>query len=154
MAKLSGGPALAVVGGSVQYYVVGSNNRLYENTGSPGAYSQIGSYACVGAPAVSVAGTSVYLACNSLRTHAVLYARNSNGGQPTGWPASATSLGGVIQGAPAIVARDATLYAGAVAVFAVGTNGYLYKRNVIQNGGWTLQGGPGLRGVGATHLPT
>lgn len=154
---ISGGPALAVVNGAVQYYVVGTGNRVYENAaGTFNGYSQVGTMLCVDTPAVSVAPTTptatVFLGCHGRLADDALYAANANAGAPGSW-GSAASLGGLIQRVPAIVAGTDTNGAAVLHFYAMGSNDRLYQRQVLPAGPpWTLVGGVLRRGVGAAQL--
>jgi streptogramin lyase len=124
---LTAGPAVAAVGGTPTYVVVGTGNQIYQRTLSTG-YSAIANWRCNGHPAVAASGTTTYFACHGTDS-ALWYATNPG----SGW-GPAQSLSGVLIDGPGIAATSS----GPI-FFAEGTDNALYHRGLT--GGWTRDGG-------------
>jgi hypothetical protein len=136
---LSAAPAVAPVGGTLTFFVRGTNGRIYSRTQASGF--KLMPWACIGAPAAAVeaASSDTIFACQG-GNHA-LYV-SANGG--AGWTAM-TSLGGVLVGGPGIAATSR-----ASELLVEGTNGVVYERTPLT--GWANLGGAVVGGVGAAAL--
>lgn len=136
---LTAGPAIAPVGGTLTFFVLGTTGHIYTRTLATGFAEQ--PWACDGAPAAALqAATGVtYFACQG--TNQALWESSSSG---SGWT-GAVSLGGALIGAPAIAATSQQ-----VEFFVEGTTGAVYERTLTT--GFTSIGGAVTGGAGATAL--
>jgi large repetitive protein len=134
---LSAGPAVAAVGGTLTFFVLGTNGVIYTSTGT--GFSET-SWDCIGAPAAATqAATGVTTFACQGGDHALWTATNDG----SGWT-GASSLGGQLTGGPGIAATSQQ-----VEFYAEGTNGAVWE-NV--SGGWSSLGGTVTGGTGATAL--
>ena len=137
---LSAGPAAAPVGGTMTFFVLGTNGRVYTRTLISPGYSAT-SWLCIGSPAAAQGASGETLFACQGGNHALYVA--TNGG--AGW-SSAVSLGGSLTGGPAVAAtsRASELLAENASNHAV------YERTPLT--GWTGLGGSVVGGVGAAAL--
>ena len=134
---LSAGPAAAPVGGTMTFFVRGTNGQIFTRTLNAGY--QPTPWRCNSGPAASVRtdNSTTYFACQGT-DRALWYASNTG----TGWTA-AQSLGGTLIGSPAIAA-DST----ETAILAEGTNKVVFQYTLLgATPGWTSLGG-GVGGPG------
>ena len=137
---LSAGPAAAPVGGTMTFFVLGTNGRVYTRTLISPGYSAT-SWLCIGSPAAAQGASGETLFACQGGNHALYVA--TNGG--AGW-SSAVSLGGSLTGGPAVAAtsRVPELLAENASNHAV------YERSPVT--GWVGLGGSVVGGVGAAAL--
>ena len=135
---LSAGPAVAPVGGTMTFFALGTNGRIYIRTLSAGFSAT--PWLCTGSPAAAEAASSdTIFACQD-GNHTLSVA--TNGG--TGW-SSAVSLGGSLIGGPAVAATSRV-----TELVAEGSNHAVWERTRLT--GWTSLGGTVVGGVGAAAL--
>ena len=134
---LTAGPAIAYVSGSLTYFVVGSDNHIYDRTLTSGYVGE--RWICLGHPAAASWGSTSYFACDGT-DHSLYYATNSG----LGW-SSMQSLGGIITDGVGIAATPS----GPV-FFAQGSDGGIWHRGSA--GVWTPDGGKVMFGVAASAL--
>ena len=136
---LTAGPAVAPVGGTLTFFVRGTNGHIYLRTLASGW--RVMPWSCIGAPAAAAeaASSDTIFACqggNHMLYEAV------NGG--TGW-SSAVSLGGSLIGGPAVAALSR-----APEFLAEGPHQAVWERTLVA--GWTSLGLAVVGGVGAVAL--
>lgn len=136
---LSASPAAAPVGGTMTFFVRGTNGEIFTRTLSSG-YSPM-PWFCIGAPAASTAqfGTITYMACRG--TDNALWETANNG---SGWP-TPVDFGGVLSAGPAIAANGDEPY-----MVAEGTDHSVWERT--NQFDWSGIGGAVVGGVGAVNL--
>jgi len=138
---LSAGPAAAPVGGTMTFFVRGTNGRIYLRAAS--GYVEM-PWSCIGAPAAAtapaVAGSGTTFACQG-GDHA-LWVDDTGG---AGW-GRAGSLGGSLIGGPAVASGSQVTQ-----FLAEGTDHAVWERTAIT--GWARLGGVVVvGGVGAAAL--
>jgi hypothetical protein len=134
------GPAVSVVNGTLTYFVLGTDGRVWWRTLSQG-WAPLSGVTCSGHPAASTAGTSSYLVCDG-GTSGVWYTKNTG----SGW-SSWKSLSGSFTDGPGVVASSS----GAVIVAEGGSN-VVYQNQLSSSGtasGWQSTGGTALHGAAA-----
>jgi len=138
---LTDGPAAAPVGGTMTYFVRGTNGQIFTRTNTTGYTAR--SLSCIGRPAAAVepASNDTVLACQGV-THAVIAA--ANGG--AGWT-PATSFGGSIIGGPAVAAATHVTY-----LLGEGTTKAAYRRSIASGSAWVSLGGGIVGGIAAVGL--
>jgi hypothetical protein len=102
----SQGPAVAMINGSPNYYVVGSSNpdgNLYFTTGNGQWYQRTG-WSCTGHVGVASRGSKVILVCHGLGNDYVWYATSGDGGASWIPVSQITVLGTVLDGVGAAMA--------------------------------------------------
>lgn len=136
---LSAGPAVAPVGGTLTFFVRGTNGQVFANTGS--GYTAT-PWVCIGAPAAATqAATGIATFGCQGGDHSLWTATNSG----SGWTA-AVSEGGQLVGGPGIAAASQ-----GVAFFVEGTDGTVWQWTA--SSGWASLGGGIVGGIGAAILP-
>ena len=137
---LSAEPAVAPVGGTLTFFVLGTNGEIFTRTVAAGYQGT--PFNCLSGPAASsVAGNgTTWFACQG-PNRGLWYASDSG----SGWT-PVQSPGGTLIGSPAVVA-DST----GILMFAEGTNHAVFQYAVLGNG-WTSLGGDVVGGVGAADL--
>jgi GH25 family lysozyme M1 (1,4-beta-N-acetylmuramidase) len=134
---LSAGPAVAPVGGTLTFFVRGSNGQVFTRTVATGYAST--PWFCTGQPAAALqaaTGTTTF-ACNA---SGALRESANNG---SGWT-NAVSLGGSLLGGPAVAAASQE-----TDFLAEGTDQAVWQHTPA---GWSNLGGKVTGGVGATAL--
>lgn len=139
---LSAGPAVALIGGTMRFFVRGTNGRIFTRTLNSG-YSAMPWY-CIGAPAAASLAPSVnsLFACQGT-DHALWEAGTSGSGGQSDWN-DAVSLGGSLIGGPAIADTSGPY------LLAEGTNHAVFERTELS--AWISLGGSVIGGVGAAAL--
>jgi hypothetical protein len=133
---LSAGPAVAPVGGTLTFFVRGTNGHIYTRT-LTASYAAT-PWVCTGQPAAAQGSSSdTFFAC-AAGGHLF---EAVNGG--SGW-SPAVSLGGSILGGPAAAPTSEV-----PELFAEGTNHAIWERTPS---GWSTIGGSVVGGVGAAAL--
>lgn len=136
---LSAGPAVAPVGGTMTFFVRGSNGHIYIRTLTRG-YSAT-SWACVGSPAAAtVESGSVSYAVFQGIDHGLWQVTNNG----SGW-GPPVGLGGVLIGGPAVAANGDEPY-----LLGEGTNHAVWQRSPFSH--WSSLGGVVIGGVGAANV--
>ena len=138
---LSAGPAAAPVGGTITFFVRGTNGQIFTRTATAGY--QATPWRCIGGPAASLLAenSTTYFACQG--TNRALWYASDTG---TGWTA-AVSLGGTLIGSPAVVAEGAE-----TVILAEGTNHALFQYPLFgSTPRWTSLGGD-INGIAAADL--
>jgi hypothetical protein len=136
---LANGPAAAPVGGTMTYFVLGTNGKIYTRTNGTGFTAS--PWACLGRPAAAAepASSDTLFACQG-SNHALWL--SANGG--AGWT-PAVSLGGILSGGPAVAATSH-----AADLLAEGSDLAVWLRTPIS--GFTSLGGRVTGGVGGAGL--
>lgn len=136
---LGNGPAAAPVGGTMTYFVPGTNGQIYTRTNAAGYTAR--PWRCIGRPAAAAepASNDTLFGCQG-GNHALWLA--ANGG--IGWTA-AVSLGGSLSDGPAVAATSHV-----TDLLVEGTNGAIYVRTPLS--GYVSLGGKALGGVGGVGL--
>jgi GH25 family lysozyme M1 (1,4-beta-N-acetylmuramidase) len=135
---LSAGPAVAPVGGTLTYFVLGTNGAVWTSTG--GGFSQT-SWDCIGAPAAATQAASGVTTFACQGTDNALWTATNSG---SGW-SGAQSLGGQLIGGPGIAATS-----GQVQIFAEGADRAVWEWTYTS--GLFSLGGVVSDGVGAGAL--
>ncbi len=136
---LTGGPAVAPVGGTTTFFAPGAGGHIYTRTESTGFAES--PWVCVGSPAAAVqAATGVTVFACQGTNHALWYATSSG----SGWTAAA-SLGGSMIGGPGIAAAS-----GQLEFFAEGSGDAVWQRTVATS--WASLGGSVINGAAAAAL--
>jgi lysozyme len=135
---LSAGPAVAPVGGTMTFFALGTNGKIYIRTLTSGY--QVTSWSCIGSPAAAEAASSgTTFACQG-SNHALYVATNAG----AGWPA-AVSLGGSLIGGPGVAATSLS-----TDLLGEGSNDTVFERTPLT--GWVSLGGSVVGGVAAAAL--
>jgi hypothetical protein len=135
------GPAVATVNGTLTYFVIGTDNRIWYRTSAGwGYFTNTG---CTGHPAASTYGTTTYLACHGNGgDNGVWYSTNSG----SGWSSWATLGGGMVDG-PGVAATSSGT------TFVIQGSGNVVYQNVLSPSGtttgWQTTGGTATHGAGA-----
>jgi hypothetical protein len=134
------GPAATVVNGTLTYFVIGTDNRIwYRTSGGWGDFSGTG---CTGHPTAGTYGTTAYLACHGNGgDNGIWYSKNTGTGW-SGW----SSLGGSAVDGPGLAATSS----GETFVIEGGSN-VVYQNVLSTSGtatGWQSNGGYSLHGAG------
>jgi hypothetical protein len=140
---LTAGPAVASVGGTITYAVLGTDQHIYMRTLAAGYTAQDGWF-CSGHPALASIGIESYFACRG--TDGALWESHNLSG---GWT-SPQSLGGILVDGPGIAASYSPTGPASVIFFAEGSDRALYHRGYT--GGWTRDGGVIQHGAAATGI--
>ena len=139
--RLSAGPALADVNGTMTFFANGTDGVIYtEPAGSNNAFVAT-NWRCVGAPAAGTQGSKTYFA-STAGDNQLWYATCTT----TCTGVSAIALGGVLVGSPAVSANT-----GATRFFGEGQDGAVWEIT-LGVGTWSSDGGIVVGGVGATPL--
>ena len=136
---LANGPAAAPVGGTMTYFVPGTNGQIFTRTNAAGYTAR--PWVCIGRPAAAAepASSDTIFGCQG-SNHALWVA--ANGG--TGWT-PAVSLGGSLIGGPAVAAASHV-----TDLLVEGSNQAVYVRTPLS--GYVSLGGVVVGGVGAAGL--
>ena len=136
---LGNGPAAAPVGGTITYFVPGTNRQIFTRTNTAGYTAR--PWVCIGRPAAAAepASNDTVFGCQG-GNHALWVA--ANGGAR--WT-PAVSLGGSLIGGPGVAAASH-----AAGLLVEGTNRAVYLRTPIS--GYVSLGGGVVGGVGAAGL--
>jgi lysozyme len=135
---LTGGPAVASVGGTPTFFISGKDRKVLTRTLSTG-YSSTG-WICNGHPAAGTYTSTTYFACQGW-DRALWY--DVNAGQ--GW-AGPKSLGGILIDGPGLAAGP-----NGPTFFVEGQDVAVWERTINQ--AWSNDGGIVDYGVGAAYIP-
>ncbi|HEV2029128.1 MAG TPA: hypothetical protein VGS16_11465 [Candidatus Dormibacteraeota bacterium] len=135
---LGAGPAVASVGGTPTYFVLGADQHIYSRTLASSNYTGF-SWTCMGHPAVASFGSTSYFGCHG--TDAALWYSTNTGG---GWSAPQSLGGTLVDGVGVVATSTGPLF------FVEGVGGGVYHRSIST--GWMSDGGQVKLGVGASSM--